>query len=181
MSRLEQRLDAGDDKALQVAFDAAKEAGWVNAEGEPDNYATSLSSRPDLLHLSIDLVNKVLMNGELPSTVKAMVFYTIASRASCHYCAAFNHKALQMMGVPEDVIMSCAKDPELADLPLAQRRIVQFGVRAAKDPQGLTDADFAELRDQGLSDGEIAELIMMAGVASLLDIYCDAIAITPDH
>jgi alkylhydroperoxidase family enzyme len=72
-------------------------------------------------------------------------------------------------------------DPELAARPPAQRKIVKFGLRAAKNPQGLTDADFAELKDLGISDGEIAELVMMAGFASLLDIWADAIRVENDH
>jgi alkylhydroperoxidase family enzyme len=81
------------------------------------------------------------------------------------------------MGVPDDVISSCAQDPELADVPPSQREIIKFAVKAEENPKDLTDADYEVLRNQGLSDGEIAELIMMAGYAGMLDICADALGL----
>jgi alkylhydroperoxidase family enzyme len=181
MSRLEQIVEPGDNEALKAAYAATNALGWMNAKGEPDNFCTSFSARPDLLQMVAHLTKGLIMEGELPPTVKCMVFYAIAYEAKCEYCVEFNQHALQEMGVPDDVIASCVTDPELAALPPAQRKIVKFGLRAAKNPQGLTDADFQELKDLGISDGEIAELVMMAGFAALLDIWADAIQVENDH
>ena len=53
-------------------------------------------------------------------------------------------------------------------------------MKVAKDSQGITDDDIKVLKDQGLSEGEIIEVVMMAGYAKMLDIYADVADLTLD-
>jgi len=46
--------------------------------------------------------------------------------------------------------------------PPKARDIIVFGLKCARDPQSLTDADFVSLREHGLGNAEIMEVISMA-------------------
>ncbi|HEX9723405.1 MAG TPA: carboxymuconolactone decarboxylase family protein [Vicinamibacteria bacterium] len=151
--------------------------------GEPDvpnNLITSLSERPDLLAATWELFKRLVIGGMLPPTVKEMIFMAIAAQNDCRYCSVVHTKALEAMGVPSDVIRSCASDPELAQVPPPQRAMIKFGLKTARDPKSVTDEDFRTLRDYGLSDGEIMEVTMLAAYGNLLDTWADVSGISPD-
>ena len=75
------------------------------------------------------------------------------------------------MGVPTEVIQSCASDPALAELPPSQRAILKLALKTSQDPLSVTDDDFQTLRDYGLTDGEIMEVTMMAAVENFFNTW----------
>jgi alkylhydroperoxidase family enzyme len=178
MAYLQGTKDHGGDEELKSAFELAAQLGWVH-DGKPNNLMEVMSSRPGLI-TGLGQLTGSIFSGEVPATVKVMVWYTIAERSNCRYCTVANRKTLQQMGVADDVIKSCAQDPDLSALPPAQRSIVAFGVKAAKYPQKMTDEDYAVLREQGLSDGEILEITMLAAFAVMLDVFADAVGVHVD-
>ncbi len=75
------------------------------------------------------------------------------------------------MGVPQEVIQSCASDPELTGVPPPQRAILTLALKTSRDPQSVTDDDFQILRDNGLNDAEIMEIMIMAAAANFLNTW----------
>ena len=132
------------------------------------NWITSMGSRPDLLAANLNFAGAVFGGGQLPPSVKQMILMTLAYRNDCKYCAVAHTHAIEAMGVPKEVIESCASDPELADVPAPQRAILNFALKAAKHPQDITDEDVESLREQNLGDGEIAEIVMTALLGVIL-------------
>ena len=61
--------------------------------------------------------------------------------------------------------------------PPKVRDIVVFGLKCARNPQGLTEADFEGLRRHGLAQSEIMEVIAMAALA----VYANTIADATGH
>ncbi len=132
----------------------------------PGSWFTSQSERPDILEVTWGLFKGVLLQGALPSTVKEMISMTIAMQNDCRYCTVAHTKALEAMGVPAEVIRSCAGDPDLAHVPPTQRAILKFGLKTARNPKSITDEDLQTLRDQGLTDGEIMDQLVHSPVGS---------------
>ena len=126
------------------------------------------------------LVKGVVMEGVVPSTVKEMILMAIAMQNDCQYCSVVHTNALEAMGVPTEVIQSCASDPELAQVPPPQRAMIKLGLKTARDPKSVTDEDFQTLRDYGLSDGEIMEVTMLAACGSFLDTWAHVSGIQVD-
>lgn len=56
-----------------------------------------------------------------------------------------------------------------------------FGLKCSRTPQGLRSRDFDQLRDHGVTDGEVVELIAMSGLAVYANIMADATAIDADE
>ena len=68
-------------------------------------------------------------------------------------------------------------DNSQADVPPPQRAILKFGLKIAQDPKSVTDEDVRALRDQGLSDGEIIEVVMLAATANFFETWAAVSAI----
>jgi uncharacterized peroxidase-related enzyme len=122
----------------------------------------------------------ILLQGVLPPTVKQMISMTIAMQNNCRYCTVAHSNALESMGVPTEVIQSCAGDPDLAHVPPPQRAILKFGLKTARSPRSVTDADLQALRDHGLSDGEIMEVVMVAACSNFLNTWAEVSGILVD-
>jgi len=103
-------------------------------------------------------VQNVLVGGELPRTLKEMMFTAISQDRACRYCEAAHLACCRMLGIDEESI-----DRLLSNLdslaPERTRDIIRFSVKCARDPQGLEEADFEALRGHGLSPSEIVEIV----------------------
>lgn len=171
MSRFNQIRDPSDDPKLGSLY---KEIiGYGLGADAPTNWFTSQSERPDILEATWALFKGILLQGQLPPTVKQMISMTIAMQNNCRYCTVAHTNALEGMGVPTEVIQSCASDPDLAQVPPPQRAMLKFGLKTARNPQSVTDEDVRTLRDHGLTDGEIMEVVMVAAWSNFLDAWAD--------
>jgi len=172
MSRFTQVKHPKGNPELEAIYKQAVEAGMVGREpGVPTNFVTSLSKRPDLLASTMGILVGVVQGGLVPSTVKQMILMAIALQNNCQYCQVAHTSALEAMGVPTEVIQSCASDPELVHVPPTQRAMIRLALKTARDPKSVSDEDFQVLRDHGLSDGEIMEVAMLAAAGNFLDTW----------
>jgi uncharacterized peroxidase-related enzyme len=119
------------------------------------------------------------VGGTLPRTIKEMVFTAISADRNCRYCEAAHLACCRMLGVDEEALAMLAEDVDSLDPPKA-RVIIKFGVKCARDPQSLRPEDFAALREQGLRESEIVELISMSALAVYANIVADATAVEND-
>ncbi len=58
--------------------------------------------------------------------------------------------------------------------------MILFAVKCATDPQSLTGADYKQLRDHGLKESEIVEVVAMSALAVYANIIADATTMEPD-
>jgi uncharacterized peroxidase-related enzyme len=174
MSHFKQIKNPGDNLELQALYQEMIEAGVQGSEeGVPLNLFTSQAERPDILQAGWAFFKGILLGGQLPPTLKQMISMTIALQNNCRYCVVAHSFALEALGVSKEVIESCASDPELSLVPPPQRAFIKFGLKAARDPKSMSDEDFQTLRDYGLSDGEIMEVIMVVACATFTDFWAD--------
>ena len=177
MSRFNQAPANGK---LSDLYSRICDAGF-GANGTPINWFTSMSSHPALMESSWGLVHGVLVEeGKLPATLKQMVLMTISLQNQCRYCAATHTGVLEAMGVPEDVIMGCAKDPSTAKIPPPHREIIQFALKAARDPNSVAEEDLNRLRDVGMGDAEIVEAGMLAAFTNFINTWADLSGVEVD-
>jgi len=179
MSRFNQISDPSGNPKLERLYKDILDHG-LGADS-PGGWFTAQSERPDILEATWGLFKGILLQGVLPPTVKEMISMTIAMQNDCRYCTVAHTKALEAMGVPAEVIRSCARDPELTEVPPTQRAILKFGLKTAQNPKSITDEDFRTLRDQGLTDGEIMEIVMLAACSNFLDTWADVSGIPLDR
>ena len=170
-----------EDPELKAVYKKTMDAGFIGSEeGVPTDFFTSQSERPDILAATLTLTDTILNQGMLPPTLKQMIAMTISMQNDCEYCSRLHTRTLESMGIPQEVIQSCASDPGLAELPPPQRAILKFALKIARDPQSVTDDDFDTIREYGLSDGELMEVAMMAATETFLNTWAKVSRIDED-
>ena len=126
------------------------------------------------------LIQNVLVGGLLPRTLKEMMFVAISQSRGCRYCEAAHLACCRMLGIEPsalDELVSRVDDIS----PPKVRDIILFGLKCARDPQGLNDGDFESLRRHGLGQSEIMEAISMAALAVYANTIADATAMQADE
>jgi uncharacterized peroxidase-related enzyme len=146
----------------------------------PLNFFTALAVRPDILDATWDLTRTVLVDGRLPNAVKQMIALSVSHQNACRYCSVVHRGALESAGVDPRIIDSCTSDPDTRLLAEPHRGIVQFALKAAREPDAVDDEDFQRLRDHGLADEEIIEILMMAGFTTFINTWADISGIPLD-
>jgi hypothetical protein len=61
------------------------------------------------------------------------------------------------------------------------RDMILFAVKCSRDPRSLVETDFANLRQHGLKDSEILEVIALSALAVYANIMADATAMDDDE
>lgn len=162
---------ADDNPELASLYAEIIESGL--GDRVPLNWFTAQAERPDILAATWALSKGILLHGQLPPTVKQMIAVKVASYNQCRYCATVHTGALEAIGVPAEVMDSLTSELDLAKVPPPQRAILEFAMKVARDPKSLTDEDFQNLHDFGLSDGETMEVALMAAYSNFINAWAD--------
>ena len=126
-----------------------------------------------------ELMKNVYLNANLPKAITAMILYHIAESNNCAYCGSIHKVTCQTLGINEETLAALANDLTALN-PLRVQAIVKFANKAAYDAHGLTEADFENLRDHGVTDEEITEIIGVAAIGNYFDTIADAMKIPVD-
>ena len=125
------------------------------------------------------LVRNVLVTGKIERWIKELLFAAISKDRNCQYCAAAHIACCRMLGVNPELLYTMVKDiKSIGNLKL--RDILLFGLKCSREPQKLAEADYETLRQHGLSQAEILELIAMSGLAVYANIIADATGMERD-
>ena len=169
ISRFRRVLDPSDNPALISLYQDIVASGF--GQNVPGNWFTSQGERPDLLSANWDFLKQLVMQGQLPATVKQMIIVMISTHNDCPYCRVTHSRGLATMGVPEEIVDCLTTDLNLEKVPPPQRSILAFALKVAREPQAMTDEDFQTLREQGLNDGEIMEAVMLASYTNFINTW----------
>ena len=157
-------------------YEAVKKALQVPAVPNIDKV---LAHSLPALKATTALLGELYMASSLPQPVIAMLLYLISLARSCQYCSSFHRLTCRMVGVDEAMLAAVGNDLGSVT-PERVQAIVSFGVKAAMNTGDLTDADYDELRNVGISDSEIVEIVALAGLGVYLNIVADALKIEVD-
>ena len=126
------------------------------------------------------LVQNVLVEGKIPRSVKEMMFVAISTDRHCGYCEAAHIACCKMLGVDEAAIKALVEDIDSIQ-PERIHSILKFALQCSREPQGLTDAHFDSLRQHGLGEPEIMEIIAMSALAVYANTIADATQLDHDE
>ena len=143
------------------------------------NYLKAVSVSPDMLAFVWDIFRAYDKYTTLPKSLIAMISYTIATRGNCTYCSASHELTCRTLGIDEDTLDYLIKDLDHVN-PQRIRAIIEFTLKAAKHPQELVRADYDKLRDQGVTEEELVELVLIAGFSVMSDVLADALQVEVD-
>ncbi len=143
------------------------------------NYIKAFGESPESLRLYMGVMSSVYQNLSLPQALTAMICFTIATKNQCLYCSSLHEVTCRTLGVDEDTLTALAEDLNEVN-PLRIRAIMEFAVKAAKKSKEVTAEDYENLRNLGVSNNEIMQIVFIAGIAVFNDILADSFKIEVD-
>ena len=96
------------------------------------------------------------------------------------YCMAAHCKFLRDDCDDESTMRAVAADPSGADLDATDRAVMDFATQVARDASSITAADVQQLRDHGLSDPEIVDVVLAAAARAFFTKVLDALGVQAD-
>jgi len=145
----------------------------------PPNFIKTQGHSATVARATWDLVRGVLVSGQIPRWIKEMMFVAISKERNCHYCVAAHLACCRMLGVNLDLLNSLVRDINSIPDPKT-RDMILFAVKCSRAPQSLTEADYEMLRQHGLKQSEIMEVVAMSALAVYANIIADATAMEAD-
>jgi uncharacterized peroxidase-related enzyme len=140
------------------------------------NYEDAFTGRPDVYAAWIELNGAIKANMDLRRYELAALAAARAVRSS--YCCLAHGKILRDQ---HDVDAAAAvTDPATAGLDDVDRAVLRLATRVAEDASAITDADRQELRDLGLSEPEIQDVVYAAAVRCFFSKTLDALGVQAD-
>ena len=168
--------DAADPKVKAVYGEIKSELGF----GMVPNLFKSMATRPDFLEANWKMFRGTVLQGSLPRTLKEMIGVAISQANQSEYALRVHLHGLSALGISEDVLHLLVTDFANCPLPERQKAVISFGLTAATNPKNLKDTDYQKLRDLGLDEGEIFEIVATANLFTGVNQYTDAIHLEID-
>jgi uncharacterized peroxidase-related enzyme len=166
-------VDESADEAV-----AAIQAAERERLGYVPNYARLFSLRPDVYDAWRQLNGAI--RGSMDLRRYELVTLAAARRLRSSYCALAHGTILAERFLAPAAVGSLAVDGAADELDDVDRAIVDLATKVVDDATSVTEADIARLRDAGLSDREIFDVVLAATARCFFSKTLDAMGVEPD-
>jgi uncharacterized peroxidase-related enzyme len=109
-----------------------------------------------------------------------LVTVAAARRMRSRYCAVAHAAILRDKFYADDELRRIVADPHSAGLEPGDLAAVDFAEKIAVDPTVATEADVQALRDAGLSDQDIFQVVLAVTIRRFFAGVLDAVGASPD-
>ena len=157
-------------RVTPIDLDEATEEQRIALKVTPSNtkvseYVLVLARDAETLRERTPLFNAIMYNRGGMSRAERELSATGASVVNrCVYCAAVHSSRYNMLAKNETVMERVFADGAEAKLDPRQSAILQFAMKLSQTPPDVTLEDMRQLRDAGLADDEILDLILSASL-----------------
>ncbi len=151
---------------LDRASEAQREALKVTPSNtKVSDYVLVLAHDPETLSPRTPLFNGIMYDrGGLSRAERELGAIGASIVNRCIYCAAVHANRYNQLTKDETVTARVFKDGINADLEPRDRAILEFAIKLSQCPPAANQADMKNLREVGLDDAEILDLILSAAL-----------------
>src|ERR1700741_817715 len=122
------------------------------------NFFRAQTLRPDLIDAEAGLVSAILVkDGALTRRQKEYIFLACSADNLSTYCVTAHCEIVRMLGIEGPEPEQIALDHTVADIPDADKALLDFAVKLNNRPTEVDRSDIESLHDHGFSDGHILE------------------------
>lgn len=161
-----------DGEVLEMYEHFQQKCGYV------PNYAKVFSHRPAVMQLWSDLLYGVRRN--MDKRRFELVTVAAAMAVNSTYCSLAHGKALtEYFGVQDllAILQGAERDP----LNEAERVMVKFSRRVARNAASITAEEVEELKKHGFQDAEIFDIVAVATARTFFAQLCEGLGAVGDH
>ena len=139
------------------------------------NYERAFAERPEV-YAAWQQLNGAIKAG-MDLRRYELATFAAAQRLRSSYCSLAHGKVLRDLGErPAEI----ARDRHAAGLDETDRAIMDLAERVVADATAITDSDLQRLRELGLSDDDIMDVVLAAAGRCFFSKALDALGILPD-
>lgn len=129
-------------------------------QAKVSDYYLTLAHDPEILRQRSLAFNAIMYApGGLSRAERELASTVVSCINRCVYCASVHAQRFEQLAKRNDVIAQIFADPETAGTTDREKAIVQFAIDLTLEPGALGASNIQPLRDQGLNDGEVLDLI----------------------
>jgi alkylhydroperoxidase family enzyme len=142
---------------------------------ELPNSIFTLAHRPPILAAALRLWQAVMSEGTVERGLKWMVGNLASKAHGCMYCSAHTVSGAARAGVPDAKVDALWTFEHSAVFSSAEKVALRFALLAGQSPNGVTDSDFAALREH-FNDEQCAELLAVVACYGFFNRWNDSLA-----
>lgn len=160
------------DEVLEMYEHFQHKCGYV------PNYAKLFSHRPEVMQLWSDLLYGVRRNMDKRRFELVTVAAAMAVKST--YCSLAHGKALtEYFGIQD--VLAILQDDQRSSLNNAERVMVRFARKIARDAAGITADEVEELKMHGFQDAEIFDIAAVATARTFFAQLCEGLGAVGDN
>jgi len=148
------------------------------AQGYVANFTRAFSSRPEVLQ-GWQALKNAITSGMDPRLYE-LVTVAAATAIRSSYCSLVHGNILATSYYPAEKVVSIAGDDVGDALDAADAAVVRFARKVAEEAEKITQEDIDELRDLGLSEVDVFNVILAAAARCFFSKVLDATGTLPD-
>jgi uncharacterized peroxidase-related enzyme len=142
------------------------------------NYTRVFANRPAVLEAWRGL-NGAVKTGMDPRRYE-LATVAAALRLRSSYCCLAHGKVLAEQFDGPGAVATLATDPAAAPLTPVDRAVMRLADKVAAGAAAMTETDLAELRNLGLDDADILDVVLAAAARCFFSSVLDAVGAEPD-
>jgi uncharacterized peroxidase-related enzyme len=124
------------------------------------DYYLFLVHQPEVLKQRSVAFNAIMYApGGMPRAERELGATVVSRINGCVYCASVHAQRFEQLAKRTDAIIEVLNDPHTAGTSERERAIVQFSITLTNAPDALAPADIQALKDVGLTELEILDLM----------------------
>jgi alkylhydroperoxidase family enzyme len=139
------------------------------------NYERAFADRPEVYGAWVQLAGAIRAHMELRRY--ELVTFAAARRLRSSYCSLAHGAMLEELGEPLLAIARDHRDAGLSEIDVA---VMNLAERVVDDASSIEEADTRRLRDLGLSQAEIADVVLAAAARCFFSKTLDGLGVRPD-
>ncbi|MET0696017.1 MAG: peroxidase [Acidimicrobiia bacterium] len=150
----------------------------IERVGYLHNYIRTFSLHPAAYQAWRGLVSAIAKS--MDERRYELATFSAANRLRSSYCSLAHGQVLVDKFLEPSVVEVLVEDPGSAGLDDADTLIVQFAAKVAEDASVISQGDIDRLRDAGLSDRDILDVVLAAAARCFFSKVLDATGTLPD-
>lgn len=142
------------------------------------NYARAFSHRPAVYRAWTNLISAITSNLDRRLYEIATVAAARAQRSS--YCTLAHGRALMRNHMTDDELLALVEGGDAAGLSPLEKAVVEFAEHVTRDASSVTQADVDRLKDLGLTDEAVLDVVLAVAARNFFARVTDAVGAEPD-
>ncbi|MFL5371986.1 MAG: peroxidase-related enzyme [Myxococcales bacterium] len=169
------RLEELPDDVRARILAVEEKAGFI------PNVFLVLAHRPAEFRAFFDYHDALMLKeGGLTKGEKEMIVVATSAAASCHYCVVAHGALVRIYEKKPLLADQVAINYRKADLTPRQRAILDFALKVSLRSAELEDADYARLREHGLTDEDGWDIAAIAAFFAMSNRLANATGMRPN-